>query len=111
MANILCHLRCIFEEAGVVFQYDQSLVCLFQDDHELVGGEGPPDVKFSETAVESVEDARIAPRDVEDLETLKFLQVLVKGNLPAPQQELRGTLKEWGTRERGLQFKFHNQLL
>jgi len=94
-----------------VLQYDQGLVRLFQDGQELVVGEGSSDIQFGKLAVELVEDARIVPRDVENLEALKFLQVVgerIYQHLNRSYEDVEGVGNE---SEWGLQFQFHDLLL
>ena len=94
-----------------MFQNDQGLVCLFQDGQKLVGGEGSADVQFSEPSVEFIEDARIVPRNVENLEALKLLQVVVQGidqHLNRSYEDIEGVGDDG---KRGLQFQFHDPIL
>ena len=67
-----------------------------------MGSESSSDIQFGESAVDSVEDARIVPRDVENLEALKLLQIVVQGiyqNLNRSYEDVEGVGDE---SERGL---------
>ena len=58
---------------------EEAVVVLFQDHHELKGGEGPSHIQLGNVAVQPAEDARVVAADEEDLIALQF-RVAVDGS-------------------------------
>ena len=54
-----------------MFDDDNRVMRLIQEDHELVAGEGPADLQDLEPAVKLNQDCRVITGDVEDLEALQ----------------------------------------
>ena len=56
---------------------DQAVVSLFEDGHELEGGEATSDFQFGESTMHPAENARVVARNKENLITLQ-VQVAVE---------------------------------
>jgi len=103
-------LVCLLVEEGVVLHYDDGVMSLLQDGHQLEGGEGPADVEIGEPAVQTVKNPRMVPGHVQDLEPLK-LQVGVKSvnqHLRRRHQEVEGS-REYS--QRWMKLEFHGSNL
>jgi len=72
------HLGSIFVQRWVVFHYQEGVVILLQDSHELEHGEGPQKIQLGDIAVQSAEDARVVAAYKEDLVPLQ-IEVVIDG--------------------------------
>ena len=65
---------------GIMLDDDQAVVSLFEDSHELEGGEAASDFQFGESTMQPAENARRVACNKENLVTLQ-VQVAVKHGL------------------------------
>jgi hypothetical protein len=108
LGQVLHHLSGILVEQRVMLYYQEAVVVLLQDGHELEDGEGAAYFQFRDVSVQSAEDAGVVTADEEDLVALQF-QVAVQG----AGQHLHGRDEDAeGLREQGdgrKEFDFHDK--
>jgi hypothetical protein len=78
LCDLLDHFIGILIEQWVVLQYQEAVMVLFQNGHELEGRESPTYIQLSDIAVQAAEDAGIVAAYEEDFLALK-VEVAVDG--------------------------------
>jgi len=93
LGNAARHIPGSFVELGVVLHYQEGVVILLQDGHDLERGEASSHLQLRKRAMELAQDAGEITRYVEDLESLQVWVAIehVYEGLPGCYQDVEGS--------------------